>query len=231
MASFGHLRNISALSSIDIPNNFNTTYSVINEPLKLTQIEKMRSEIAKADDVIIATDDDREGEAIGWHICDLFGLSLATTKRIIFHEITESAIQSAISHPKRINMNIVQSQQARQILDMLVGFTISPILWNCVSKTHDNSLSAGRCQTPALRLIYDNYVDIKQSPGKLIYDITGYFTSLTLLFELNKQFTTEIQVQDFLEACKSWEFMYSTTDPKKTPKPQNPSLVHEKLIN
>ena len=86
---------------------------------------------------------------------------------------------------------------------MLVGFTISPILWNCVSKTHENSLSAGRCQTPALRLIYDNYVDIKQSPGKLIYDVTGYFTSLTLLFELNKQFTTEIQVQDFLEACKS----------------------------
>lgn len=235
MASFGHLRNISALSSIDIPNNFNTTYSIINEPLKLKQIEKIRSEIAKADDVIIATDDDREGEAIGWHICDLFGLSLATTKRIIFHEITEPAIQSAISHPKRINMNIVQSQQARQILDMLVGFTISPILWNCVSKTHDNSLSAGRCQTPALRLIYDNYIDIKQSPGKLIYDITGYFTSLNLLFELNKQFTTEVQVQEFLEACKSWEFMYSTIAPKKTikkaPEPLTTSTLQQLASN
>ena len=233
MASYGHLRNITGLGSIDIPNNFNTTYS--NDALKLKQIEKIRSEISKADDVIIATDDDREGEAIGWHICDLFGLSLATTKRIIFHEITEQAIQSAISHPKRINMNIVQSQQARQILDMLVGFTISPILWNCVSKTHDNSLSAGRCQTPALRLIYDNYVDIKQSPGKLIYDVTGYFTSLNLLFELNKQFTKEDQVQDFLEACKSWKFIYSTSDPKKTikkaPEPLTTSTLQQLASN
>ncbi len=160
IASFGHLRNISGLEAIDINNNFNTKYSVINEDLKLKQIEKIRSEIAKSADVIIATDDDREGEAIGWHICDLFGLSITNTKRIIFHEITESAIQSAISHPKRINMDLVHAQQARQILDLLVGFTISPILWNCVSKTHDTSLSAGRCQTPALRIIYENYLDI-----------------------------------------------------------------------
>ena len=85
IASFGHLRNISGLQDIDIHNNFNTKYSIIKEDLKLKQIEKIRSEIAKAADVIIATDDDREGEAIGWHICDLFGLSISTTKRIIFH--------------------------------------------------------------------------------------------------------------------------------------------------
>jgi DNA topoisomerase-1 len=134
IASFGHLRNISKLQDIDVHNNFNTTYSVIQENIKLKQIEKIRSEIVKADDVIIATDDDREGEAIGWHICKLFGLSITNTKRIIFHEITEPAIQSAISHPKRINMNLVHAQQARQILDLLVGFTISPILWKCFSK-------------------------------------------------------------------------------------------------
>jgi DNA topoisomerase-1 len=120
IASFGHLRNISKLQDIDVHNNFNTTYSVIQENLKLKQIEKIRSEIVKADEVIIATDDDREGEAIGWHICELFGLSITNTKRIIFHEITEPAIQSAISHPKRLNMNLVQAQQARQILDLLV---------------------------------------------------------------------------------------------------------------
>ena len=235
IASFGHLRNISGLEAIDINNNFNTKYSVINEDLKLKQIEKIRSEIAKSDDVIIATDDDREGEAIGWHICDLFGLSITNTKRIIFHEITENAIQSAISHPKRINMNLVQAQQSRQILDMLVGFTISPILWNCVSKTHDTSLSAGRCQTPALRIVYENYIDIKQSPGKLVYNTSGYFTSLNLLFDLNKQFTQVDQVKEFLESCKTWNFIYSVTNPKKTikksPEPLTTSTLQQLASN
>lgn len=235
IASFGHLRNISGLESIDINNNFNTKYSVINEDLKLKQIEKIRSEIAKSSDVIIATDDDREGEAIGWHICDLFGLSITNTKRIIFHEITESAIQSAISHPKRLNMNLVQAQQARQILDLLVGFTISPILWNCVSKTHDTSLSAGRCQTPALRIVYENYLDIKQSPGKMVYNTSGYFTSLNLLFELNKQFDNETTIREFLEQSKTWDFVYSLTTPKKTikksPEPLTTSTLQQLASN
>jgi DNA topoisomerase-1 len=235
IASFGHIRNISSLESIDINNNFNTKYSVIQEELKLKQIEKIRSEIAKSDDVIIATDDDREGEAIGWHICQLFNLSITNTKRIIFREITEPAIQSAISHPKRINIDIVNAQQARQILDLLVGFTISPILWNCVSKTHDTSLSAGRCQTPALRLIYENYLDIKQSPGKLVYNTSGYFTSLNLLFDLNKQFNQESLVEDFLESCKTWDFIYSITTPKKTikksPEPLTTSSLQQLASN
>jgi DNA topoisomerase-1 len=215
IASFGHLRTISSLDSIDIQNGFNTKYSVIQEPLKLKQIEKIRAEILKSDDVIIATDDDREGEAIGWHICDLFGLSITNTKRIIFHEITESAIQSAISHPKRINMNLVEAQKARQILDMLVGFNITPILWNCISKNHEQSLSAGRCQTPALRLVYENYLDVKSSPGKIAYNIYGYFTNLNLNFELNKQFTDCEETYAFLEKCKCWDFLCSTTSPKK----------------
>jgi DNA topoisomerase-1 len=235
VASFGHLRNISGLESIEVHNNFKTSYSIMEDPMKQKQIEKIRNEIGKADEVIIATDDDREGEAIGWHICDLFGLPIDTTKRIIFHEITETAIQSAISHPKRINMNIVQSQQARQILDLLVGFTISPILWNCISKKHDASLSAGRCQTPALRLIYDNYLDIKKSPGNLIYDITGYFTTQNLVFALNKQFDKEDIVNDFLEHCKTWEFIYSLTAPKKTlkksPEPLTTSTLQQMAYN
>ena len=215
IASFGHLRTISGLESIDIQNGFNTTYSVIQEPLKLKQIEKIRAEILKSDDVIIATDDDREGEAIGWHICDLFGLSITNTKRIIFHEITESAIQSAISHPKRINMNLVEAQKARQILDLLVGFNITPILWNYISKNHEQSLSAGRCQTPALRLVYENYLDVKSSPGKIAYNIYGYFTNLNLNFELNKQFPDCEETCAFLEKCKCWDFLCSTTSPKK----------------
>lgn len=231
IASFGHLRTLSGLESIDIKNGFETKFSVIQEDLKLKQIEKIRSEIAKADDVIIATDDDREGEAIGWHICDLFGLNVMNTKRIIFHEITETAIQSAISHPKRINMDLVQAQKTRQILDLLVGFTISPILWNSVSKTHDTSLSAGRCQTPALRLVYENYLDIKASPGKIVYNTTGYFTNLNLLFELNKQFTSTDECRQFLEECKCWDFLCSTTSPKKVikkaPEPLTTSLLQQ----
>ena len=235
IASFGHLRTISNLKDIDVNDHFKTKYSIIQEELKLKQIEKIRDEITKADDVIIATDDDREGEAIGWHICDLFNLSITNTKRIIFHEITESAIQSAISHPKQINMNLVNAQQGRQILDMLVGFTISPILWNCVSKTHDTSLSAGRCQTPALRLVYDNYLDIKKSTGKLIYNTSGYFTSLNLLFDLNKQFVENEQVIHFLESCKTWDFIYSVTAPKKNikkpPEPLTTSTLQQLASN
>ena len=235
IASFGHLRTISNLKDIDVNDHFKTKYSIIQEELKLKQIEKIRDEITKADDVIIATDDDREGEAIGWHICDLFDLSITNTKRIIFHEITESAIQSAISHPKQINMNLVNAQQGRQILDMLVGFTISPILWNCVSKTHDTSLSAGRCQTPALRLVYDNYLDIKKSTGKLIYNTSAYFTSLNLLFDLNKQFVEKEQVIHFLESCKTWDFIYSVTAPKKNikkpPEPLTTSTLQQLASN
>ena len=230
IASFGHLRTISGLESIDVKNGFETKYSIIQENLKLKQIEKIRSEIAKADDIIIATDDDREGEAIGWHICDLFGLNVANTKRIIFHEITETAIQSAIFHPKRININLVKAQQTRQILDMLVGFTISPILWNSVSKTHSSGLSAGRCQTPALRLVYDNYLEIKSSPGKIIYNTTGYFTNLNLLFELNKQFTNIDECRYFLEKCKCWDFICSTTSPKKVIKKAPEPLTTSSLL-
>lgn len=235
IASFGHLRTIMSLNDIDVNNNFNVKYSIIQENLKLKQIEKIRSEIMKSDDVIIATDDDREGEAIGFHICDLFGLSIEKTKRIIFHEITEDAIQTAILHPIKINMALVNAQQCRQIIDMLVGFTITPFLWNCVSKNHDKSLSAGRCQTPALRLIYDNYVDVKNSPGKLIYNTVGYFTNLNLAFELNKQFNDKVDVINFLNECPKNEFICSTTSPKKTikknPEPLTTSLLQQLASN
>ena len=231
IASFGHLRHIDGLKSVDIENNFETKYSIINEDVKLKQIEKIRSEIAKADDIIIATDADREGEAIGWHICDLFGLGVTNTKRIVFNEITEPAIQRAIIQPKRINLDLVYAQQARQILDLLVGFTISPVLWKCVSKQHDKSLSAGRCQTPALRLVYENYLDIKKSEGQLVYNVIGHFTSLNLPFELNKQLNDASIVRDFLEQCKTWPFVYTTTEPKKTirksPEPLTTSTLQQ----
>ena len=235
IASYGHFRTISGLDAIDIANGFTPKYSIIQEELKLKQIERIRSEIAKSTDVILATDDDREGEAISWHICDLFSLPIKTTKRIIFHEITETAIKMAILNPKRINMDLVYAQQSRQILDLLVGYNISPILWNCVSKTHDTSLSAGRCQTPALRLVYDNYLDIKKAPGKMVFNTTGFFTNLNLTFELNKQFTNNEVVKDFLEKCKIFDFEYTSASPKKNikkpPEPLTTSTLQQLASN
>ena len=235
IASFGHLRNIEGLESIDVSNNFYTTYSIIQEKLKLKQIEKIRNEIANAHEVILALDGDREGEAIAWHICDLFGLPVETTKRIVFNEITEKALQNAIRNPKNIDMHLVNAQQARQILDMLVGYTISPILWKCVSRKHEGSLSAGRCQTPALRLVYENYLDIKQSPGKQFYNTYGYFTNMNLLFELNKSFENKNDVKIFLNQCINYDFSCSVTEPKKTikksPEPLTTSTLQQLASN
>lgn len=235
MASFGHLRMLDGLGSVDIAHGFKPTYTMIQEPIKLKQIEKLRSEIAKATDVILATDSDREGEAIAWHLCDMFGLSITGTKRIIFNEITEPALQFAIRNPTHLNMDLIYAQQARQILDLLVGFTITPFLWKCISKSKQNSLSAGRCQTPALKLIYENHLEILQSPGKFQYDTVGVFTNMNLRFDLNKQFLSKDVVLHFLEFCKTAIFRCSTTCPKKSirkaPEPLTTSVLQQLASN
>lgn len=197
MASYGHLTTLSSLKNIDIKKNFTPTFSIIES--KVQQISRLQRAINSANRVIIATDDDREGEAIGWHICRLFKLPINTTERIIFHEITESAIKRAIANPTIINMNTVESQQARQILDLIVGFKISPILWKNIVSNIKNALSAGRCQTPALRLVYDNYLDIEKSPGIPCYNTRGYFTSKNIEFTLNHNFDTLENTKEFLE--------------------------------
>jgi DNA topoisomerase-1 len=237
IASFGHLRNIPDLKSIDIENGFAISYSIIQEAIKLKQIEKIRKEIVDADEVILASDDDREGESIAWHICQLFGLPVETTKRIIFHEITEKSILSAIIHPRTVNMELVNSQQSRQVLDLLVGFNITPLLWNNIAKQHKTSLSAGRCQTPALRLVYENYLDIQRSPGQLVYNISGYFTNLNLLFDLNKQLTSKEDAKQFLEYCAKPNIKYicNVSSPKKVikkaPEPLTTSTLQQLASN
>ncbi len=232
MASFGHIQTLNGLSSIDITNSFHPTYSIVTDELKQRQIEKLQTAIGNAEEVILATDDDREGESIAWHLCDVFQLPVLHTKRIIFHEITQCAITHAIQHPKRINMELVQSQQARQILDLLVGYTISPILWTQMS---NNTLSAGRCQTPALRLIYENDLEVKRRPGKLVYNTVGYFTAHNLPFELNTQLESPESVQEFLKDCQQWTFIYSITEPKKTikqtPEPLTTSALQQLASN
>ena len=240
-ASFGHLRTLDGLKSITPDSestykpDFKPTYTLIQEDIKLKQVEKLRAEIAKADEVILATDSDREGEAIAWHICDLYGLPIKTTKRIIFNEVTEQALLTAIRQPKLINMDLVLAQQSRQILDLLVGFNITPYLWQCISKKSKNSLSAGRCQTPALRLIYDNYLELQKSPGTFQYNTSGYFTNMNLLFELNKQFLTKEDVLDFLEHCETAKYNCSTNIPKKSirkaPEPLTTSVLQQMASN
>ena len=183
LASFGHIREIAdGLKSIDVEHDFAIKFAIMSS--KYAQVAKLRAAIADASEVILATDDDREGEAIAWHLCQVFNLSVATTKRIIFHEITETALKAAVAAPRTINMSLVLAQQARQVLDLVVGYKISPVLWTYVAHTN---LSAGRCQTPALRLIYENYKEIEASTAVLVYTVSGIFTKLNLTFQLSRE--------------------------------------------
>jgi len=234
VASFGHLRELPSLSNINIPDNFKPTFQIINNALKKKQIDLLRREIKNADDVILATDDDREGEGIAFHLLDLFHLP-QTTKRIVFNEVTENALQNAVKNPRTIDMNMVQAQQSRQILDLLVGFKITPILWKFISQNSEKSLSAGRCQTPALRLVYDNQKEIDCAENKNVYNTTGYFTNMNLPFELNHQFEREEEMVEFLDKTADFNHVYNCSEPSKVykqpPEPFTTSRLQQTASN
>lgn len=192
IATCGHIRELKSLEQIQLIN-FQPIYSIIDRKRKM--IELIKKEIDNSSEVILATDDDREGEAIAWHICDFFSLSLTETKRIKFSEITEQAIQVSIQNPEKINMLLVYSQQARQMIDLMIGFTLSPLLW----KNIQSKLSAGRCQTPTLKLIYDHMKLTENTKSKMVYSIIGYFTKLYISFDLNKHYETKEEILTFLE--------------------------------
>ena len=234
IASFGHIRQIAnGLKSIDTKNNYEVVFKTIVSKGKY--IKSLREWIKKSKEVILATDDDREGEAIAWHICKTFNLSVLSTKRIIFHEITKPAIKTAINNPTVINMNTVNAQLARQVLDLLVGYTISPILWKHISRNTKGSLSAGRCQTPALRLVYEQQKLINSSPGKKVYETTGLFTNKNLSFVLNYNYNSENEMEKFLEESVNFEHKYSVTNPKvvkkNPPIPFTTSTLQQKASN
>ena len=218
IGSYGHITHLSNLSQIDFKNNYKPSFDIIET--KQSQISKMRKAINNAQEVILATDDDREGEAIAWHIAKVFKLNMANTKRIVFHEITERAIKNAIANPRSINLDIVYAQQGRQILDLIVGFTITPLLWKHIVSNTKNALSAGRCQTPALRLVYDNYKEIEKSPGKLSFNSSGYFTSKNIQFTLNTNHETHDSMKEFLEQSKQFKHMLSKAKERETIKNQ-----------
>ena len=231
IASFGHLQELKSLKDIDINNNFQPRFTPIQSKSK--QIDYIRSKIMNAEEVILATDDDREGEAISWHICNLFNLSVTTTKRIIFHEITKPALLYSINNPTFLNMNIVNSQFGRQILDILVGYKITPILWEKISRT--KKLSAGRCQTIALRLVYDRQNEINNSKGVKSYNTTGYFTDKNIPFTLNHNFEDEKQLVKFLEDSKTHSHSLLIENPKDSsrhpPLPFNTSTLQQSASN
>ena len=232
IASFGHIRQFSnGLKSINKKENYKPTYKLI--PTKSRYIENLRDKIRRADEIILATDDDREGEAISWHICDAFNLSLTTTKRIIFHEITKTAIVNAVKNPSRLDINKVNAQKSRQILDLMVGFTLSPLLWKQISRS--SGLSAGRCQTPALRIVYENQKEIDESPGKKSYNTIGYFTDKNLPFSLTYCFDNEKDMEHFLEESVGFGYKYNCLKPresvKKAPRPFTTSILQQASSN
>jgi len=233
IASFGHIRTLHGLGSINITNDFHPTYTVLDS--KKQNITKLRSAIKSAKNVLLASDDDREGEAIAWHICKTFSLPVNTTKRILFHEVTKPALQRAVKTATTINMNTVYAQQARQVLDLLVGFTISPILWSNITKKTKSSLSAGRCQTPALRLVYDNQKEINAAPGDKVYQTTGYFTNKNLPFQLTTQYDTEEAMSAFLEETVHHDHVYQCGKLRKVtrqpPEPFTTSTLQQKASN
>lgn len=230
MASYGHIREIEdGLKSINVDKEFETKFAIMKS--KWSQVTKLRAAIADASEVILATDDDREGEAIAWHLCQVFNLSVDTTKRIIFHEITEPALKAAIAAPRTINMSVVLAQQSRQILDMIVGYKVSPVLWTYIARTN---LSAGRCQTPALRLVYENYKEIEASPSVMVYSVAGIFTKLNLTFNLSKEIDTIEDVERLMRetaAAPDSTFTASIAAPKKSarapPRPYSTSTLQQ----
>jgi DNA topoisomerase I len=222
IASCGHIRKLK-----EIKSNFKCTYKQINSKT----IQKLREVIKCADEVILATDDDREGESIAWHICEVFSLDIKTTKRIVFSEITREALRRAIQNPTTVNMNIVEAQKTRMILDQTVGYSISPTLWKHINRS--GSLSAGRCQTPALRIIYENDKEIRDTRHEYVYKTIA--TVSTTPFELNHLFSEDADVESFLEASKVFKHIISRTkitNIKKTaPTPFTTSSLQQTASN
>ena len=230
IASMGHIRTLNGLKSIDTKNTFEPSFDMIEE--KQSHVNEMKKIISRFEhkNIYIGADDDREGEAIGWHICEVFDLPIDTTKRIIFHEVTKPALQKAVDNPTYLNMKLIKAQHARQVLDVIVGYKISPYLWKYLYNDKNNALSAGRCQTPALRLVYDNEQQIQNAQtSSPTYKVHGNFLSEKLDFVLKQEFESIEETEQFMK--KSVHHKHKLTiNPKKElrrspPKPLNTSSL------
>lgn len=208
ISSFGHIRDLAKKNlGIDIEKDFEPVYEIPGEKTKI--VTELRKAASGARNIWLASDEDREGEAIAWHIAGVLGLNLATTKRIVFHEITRDAIATAIGNPRTIDMNLVNSQQARRILDRLVGFEISPVLWKKVQP----ALSAGRVQSVAVRLVVEREREIISFKPESAYRVTSVFrtgetdnSGDVIRAEASKRFPAAEEAEKFLELCSSAQY-------------------------
>jgi DNA topoisomerase-1 len=223
MSSYGHIRDLKKKElSID-PKTLEPDYEIPEEKKKL--VSELKNNAKKANKIWLASDEDREGEAISWHLCEVLGLDEEKTSRIVFHEITQTAIQDAIKNPRHLDMNLVNAQQARRVLDRLVGFKLSPVLWRKVKP----ALSAGRVQSVAVRLIVEREREIQEFNSEPYYRINAIFgiqnpdgSQSEVKAELDKRFDNHDDALAFLEKCKDAEFTVSSIAKKplkRTPAP------------
>ncbi len=214
-SSYGHVRDLpKGDKAIDIKNRFNPTYEVTAD--KKEVIKNLKNLAKDAETIFLASDDDREGEAISWHLKEVLKLKDENTKRIVFREITKNAISKAIENPRSIDYDLVNAQQARRILDRLVGFELSPILWKKIK----TGLSAGRVQSVAVRLIVEREREIEQHNSKSSYRITAQFEveGKTFQAELPKKFETKGEAEEFLKTCLQAKFEVANLEKKPTKK-------------
>src|SRR5688572_15996712 len=218
-SSMGHIRDLpKGGNAIDIENGYEPTYEV--SPEKHDVIQKLRKLADEAEMVYLASDEDREGEAISWHLKEVLDLSDKKTRRIVFTEITKKAILNAIESPRGIDIDLVNAQQARRVLDRLVGYELSPILWKKIK----TGLSAGRVQSVAVRLIVDREREISDFKTKSSFKVNAIFdlgNGRTLVAELSDRFETEEEALQFLESCKGAKF--SITDLQTRPSKRSPA--------
>lgn len=215
MSSFGHIRDLKKKElSIDT-KTLEPDYEIPEDKKKL--VGELRSSAKNVEKVWLASDEDREGEAISWHLCEVLGLDEEKTNRIVFHEITKPAILAAIDAPRHINMNLVNAQQARRVLDRLVGFSLSPLLWRKVKP----ALSAGRVQSVAVRLIVEREREINAFKSEPYFRVSALFGHLNadgsqseVKAELDTRFKTEEEVKNFLETCKKAHFIVNEIQKK-----------------
>ena len=224
LSSVGHIRTIAKKTKdgtppIDVAHGFATTYEIDPEKKKvIAELKKAVKQVGAAN-VWLATDEDREGEAIAWHLCEVLKLDPATTKRITFHEITKPAIEEAIKHPRTVDMKLVEAQQARQILDRIVGFELSPVVWQKVP----GGKSAGRVQSPAVRLLVEREHEIEQFASSFQFKVAAVFVYDNQEFkaELKQRFNTEDEARAFLESLNDAKYIIG--DIKKSPSIRNPA--------
>ena len=219
LSSYGHIRDLKKKTFSVDEKTFAPQYEVPADKVKL--VAQLRSQAEQASMVWLASDEDREGEAISWHLYEVLGLQPDNTRRIVFHEITKPAILDAIQHPRQIDLNLVNAQQARRVLDRIVGFKLSPVLWRKVKP----SLSAGRVQSVAVRLIVEREREIQDFHGEENYRVTAVFQSADgseVKAELSRRFHTADEARTFLESCRGCRFSVqdiATKPVKRTPAP------------